>query len=412
MGSAMRGLALGVAVALLAAGAGGPALAQTGTATTAPTTTKPATTRDAPAPPATKARVTSKSADSRDAPATPAKSAAPKPAAPAKPAAPSAPPKPVTPAKPAVSAVPPKDAAGPPAAKPAAPPPQQAIPLRDATPAVTPLPGAPAPVGAPGTSFRQTHPLLGAFLTGLLGVGLADSLIGEGAAGPDMVSDAKAGNLLEPVAAGLDTAESAGRIARLLLLGALIALVVVAWRRSTAAGPSRQARHRRRSAPALPGLDDVGPDHDEPVLEPVTHPEALDAIADEQDFADILLVVQAGWSEGSVMAMRGHITPDMATWFDRRLAQNVENGVENRVVDVANVRVERLADWEESGLHFARARMRWRAIDYVIDMAKLPDEPGYIIDGSPEEPVECEEVWTFVKSPDGAWVLCEIESAR
>jgi len=295
---------------------------------------------------------------------------------------------------------------------PASPPPQQAIPLRDATPSAAPLPGAPAPVVVPGTSFRQTHPLLGAFLTGLLGVGLADSLIGEGAAGPDAVSDTKAGNLLVPVAEGLDTAESAGQITRLLLLGVLVALVVVAWRRSTAAAPSGPARHRRRSAPALSGLDDVGPDYNEPVLEPVTHPEALEAIADEQDFADILLVVQAGWSEGSVMAMRGHITPDMATWFDRRLAQNVENGVENRVVDVANVRVERLEDWEESGLHFARARMRWRAIDYVIDMAKLPDEPGYIIDGSPEEPVECEEVWTFVKSPDGAWVLCEIEGAR
>jgi predicted lipid-binding transport protein (Tim44 family) len=42
-------------------------------------------------------------------------------------------------------------------------------------------------------------------------------------------------------------------------------------------------------------------------------------------------------------------------------------------------------------------------------MSKLPDEPGYIIDGSPEKPLDCEEVWTFVKSPDGAWVLCEVE---
>ena len=76
---------------------------------------------------------------------------------------------------------------------------------------------------------------------------------------------------------------------------------------------------------------------------------------------------------------------------------------------VADIRVERLRDWEESGLHFAKARMRWRAIDYVIDMSKVPDEPGYIIAGSAEEPVECAEVWTFVQAPDGAWVLCEVE---
>jgi len=409
MGSATRGLALATAVGLLAVGAAAPALAQTGTATTA----KPAATKDTAAPPAKKARVTTKDTDSRDTVATPAKPAAPKPAATAQPAASTAAPKPGTPAKPAASAVAPKTAAAPAPAKSPALPPQQAIPLRDATPSATPLPGAPVPVEVPGTSYRQSHPLLGAFLTGLLGVGLADSLLGDAAPATNAAAEGKAGNLLEPVAAGLDTAELAGQITRLLLIGALIALAVAAWRRSTtAAAPSRAAGHRRRSAPALSGLGDVGPDEDEPALKPLTHPDALKPIADEQDFADILLVVQAGWSEGNVMAMRGHITPDMAAWFDRRLAQNVDNGVENRVVDVSNVRVERLKDWEESGLRFARARMRWRAIDYVIDMAKLPDEPAYIIDGSPEEPVECEEVWTFVKSPDGAWVLCEIEEAR
>lgn len=403
MGSAIRGLALGAAVGLFAVGAGVPALAETGTATTA----KPTATKDPVAPPAKKARVTTKDTDSKDAaarPATPAKPAAPKPAS-------TAAPKPATAAKPVAAAPAPKAADTPAPPKPAALPPQHATPLRDATPSAIPLPGAPVPVDVPGTSYRQSHPLLGAFLTGLLGAGLADSLLGEAAPDENAAAEGKADNLLAPVAAGLDTAELAGQIARLLLLGALIALAVAAWRRSTAAASSRPAGHRRRSAPAFSDLDDGGPDQDGPAVETLTHPHVIKAIADEQEFADILLVVQAGWSEGNVMAMRGHVTPDMATWFDRRLAQNVDNGVENRVVDVSNVRVERLEDWEESGLHFARARMRWRAIDYVIDMAKLPDEPAYIIAGSPQEPVECEEVWTFVKSPDGAWVLCEIEDA-
>jgi predicted lipid-binding transport protein (Tim44 family) len=79
------------------------------------------------------------------------------------------------------------------------------------------------------------------------------------------------------------------------------------------------------------------------------------------------------------------------------------------VVDVSGIRVERLDEWDQDGLHYAKARMHWRALDYVIDMSKLPDEPGYIIDGSPENPIDCDEVWTFVKSPDGAWLLCEVE---
>jgi predicted lipid-binding transport protein (Tim44 family) len=166
---------------------------------------------------------------------------------------------------------------------------------------------------------------------------------------------------------------------------------------------------RARSAPGLSAWDDLDRSLPEPEPASLGRPDDLKAIADEQDFADILLVVQAAWSEGDVMAMRGHITPDMATYFDRRLAQNIDNGIENRVVDVSNVRVERLSDWEEDGLHYAKARMRWRALDYIIDMSKLPDEPGYIIDGSPEKPLDSEEVWTFVKSPDGAWVLCEVE---
>ena len=433
MGLGKRGLTAWTGVAVLVASlsplvhAQTTAPAKTDSATTtkpasgkATTTTKPAATATKPSTtksPATTTPGTSTRAPGKTTSTAPAKSAtttakpgtAPKPTAPApvKPAASTAAsqPAPATqPKAPATAVAGPK----PPATIAPAPPPPQATPLRDTTPTASALPGAPAPVSVPGLSFRQRHPLVGGFLTGLLGAGLADALLGEDVPEAPPGKGLPPGNVLEPVAAGLATAEMTGQLLRLAFFGALVALAVMLYRRRALAASASVAA-RARSAPGLSAWDDLDRSLPEPEPASLGRPDDLKAIADEQDFADILLVVQAAWSEGDVMAMRSHITPDMATYFDRRLAQNIDNGIENRVVDVSNVRVERLSDWEEDGLHYAKARMRWRALDYIIDMSKLPDEPGYIIDGSPEKPLDCEEVWTFVKSPDGAWVLCEVE---
>jgi predicted lipid-binding transport protein (Tim44 family) len=374
--------------------------ATTTTKPTATATAKPpsgaATTRPATAPAKTTsavpARTTTGSAGTAK-PATAPKTTGPAGAKPATAAPPSS--------QPAAQPKPPPPV--PAAPKPAPPtPPPQATPLREATPAGSGLPGAPLPPVA-GMPFQQRHPLVTGFLTGLLGVGLADALLGEEA--PAVLP---AGSVLEPVAAGLNDAEMAGQFTRLALFAGLVTMAAMLYRRRMVAGRTPGSPNPR-SAPDLSAWGDLG--RTDPAAGPtgLARPDDLKAIADEQDFADILRVVQAAWSEGDVMAMRGHITPDMADYFDRRLAQNVDNGIENRVVDVSDIRVERISDWEEEGVHYAKARMSWRALDYVIDLSKLPDEPGYIIDGSLEKPLDCEEVWTFAKSPDGAWVLCEVE---
>jgi hypothetical protein len=418
MGLGKRGLTAWTGVAVLVASlsplvhAQTTAPAKTDSATTtkpasgkATTTTKPAATATKPS--TTKSPTTTtapaKSATTTAKPRTAPKPTAPVPVKPATSTATSPPAPAAQPKAPATAVAAPK----PPATITPAPPPQ-ATPLRDTTPTASALPGAPAPVSVPGLSFRQRHPLVGGFLTGLLGAGLADALLGEDVPEAPPGKGLPPGNVLEPVEAGLATAEMTGQLLRLAFFGALVALAVMLYRRR-AVTASASVAARARSAPGLSAWDDLDRSLPEPEPASLGRPDDLKAIADEQDFADILLVVQAAWSEGDVMAMRGHITPDMATYFDRRLAQNIDNGIENRVVDVSNVRVERLSDWEEDGLHYARARMRWRALDYIIDMSKLPDEPGYIIDGSPEKPLDCEEVWTFVRSPDGAWVLCEVE---
>jgi predicted lipid-binding transport protein (Tim44 family) len=50
--------------------------------------------------------------------------------------------------------------------------------------------------------------------------------------------------------------------------------------------------------------------------------------------------------------------------------------------------------------------MRFQMIDVTRDGA------GRVVDGSPTEHQTVTEVWTFVRSPGGHWVLSAIQQAR
>jgi len=374
---------------------------------TASSTTKPKAGTAATAKPGTASKPSGASM--------PAKPAATKPAT-TKPA--TTPPKPVAP-RPAAAAPPktpaprtesPKPVSPP---EPAPPPAVQATPLREAGPVGAPAtPNAaavgPAAAGVAATpSFLQRHPVIGGFATGLFGASLAESMLG-GPPEPQPGGAADA-NLLEPMPQAAHAAETAGQFTRLALFGGLVYLGVATWRRKSQETEPAAPGLRERTLPSVSDWEGAGKD-EEPAYDGLAHPVALREIADEQDFAEILRAVQSAWSEGNVALLRARVTPEMADHYNDALAQNARNGIESRVECVDDVRVERLRDWEEDGLKFATARLRWKALDYLIDAAKTPDEPGYVIDGSAEAPVECEETWTFVKAGEGAWVLTDVEA--
>lgn len=407
-----------------AATAGPPASAGTSTkpASSKPATPKPAATKPAPTKPATTKPATAKPATGSA--TKPAATTAAKPStaatatkpAPARQSAPSGGSKPAAappPPKPTVAAPKPPTAKSdsPALASPAAPvtpaaplPPVQTTPLKDAGPTAA-RPAAPG-VGAP--SFLERHPVMGGFAAGLLGTSLAHSFLGGGPA-EDAPGAPRDANVLEPVPQTSQTAETAGQFTRLALFGGLVYLGVAAWRRRAQETAPASAALRERSVPSVSDWDGAGGDA-APGFDGLTHPDNLKDIADDEDFAEILRAVQSAWSEGNIALIRAHVTPEMADHYNDALAQNSRNGIESRVEQVSEVRVERLRDWAEDGLQFASARMRWRALDYLIDVAKTPDEAGYVIDGSADEPVDCEETWTFVRVPDGAWVLTDVEA--
>jgi predicted lipid-binding transport protein (Tim44 family) len=46
----------------------------------------------------------------------------------------------------------------------------------------------------------------------------------------------------------------------------------------------------------------------------------------------------------------------------------------------------------------------------MIDVTR--DNFGRIVEGSPTEHVSATELWTFVRSPGGRWILSSIQQAR
>lgn len=119
--------------------------------------------------------------------------------------------------------------------------------------------------------------------------------------------------------------------------------------------------------------------------------------------------IQEAWGHGDLGRMRQLMTPEMLGYFSEELTRNASQGVQNVVADVRLDKGDITESWEEGDLQYATASMRWSAIDYVARIGGTPGQPGYVVSGDPRRPVEQEEVWTFVRSRGGNWLLSAIQ---
>jgi predicted lipid-binding transport protein (Tim44 family) len=62
--------------------------------------------------------------------------------------------------------------------------------------------------------------------------------------------------------------------------------------------------------------------------------------------------------------------------------------------------------WAEQGREYATVAMRFSMVDVTRDGA------GNVVDGSPTEHMTATEIWTFVRSSGGHWILSAIQQAR
>jgi predicted lipid-binding transport protein (Tim44 family) len=127
---------------------------------------------------------------------------------------------------------------------------------------------------------------------------------------------------------------------------------------------------------------------------------------DYQAFEQILRNTQAAWSRHDLNALRAMVTPEMLSYFAEQLSGQTSQGVRNEVTDVRLLQGDLAQAWSEGSREYATVAMRFSMIDVTRD------NTGRIVDGSPGEHVTATELWTFVRSPGGRWILSAIQQAR
>ena len=241
----------------------------------------------------------------------------------------------------------------------------------------TSSPGYGAPAYGYGTRSGFTSGLMG----GLIGAGLAGLLLGHGFWGGMMGFGGFLGFLLQ-----------------ILLLVLLVRFLVRLFRRPApifaGVGPGLFAR----AGPAGLGLADARGDAARP-------PIALGP-PDYRVFEQSHQAIQAAWSAHDVKALGALVTPEMLSYFAEQLAEQTSRGVRNEVTDVRLLQGDLAQSWTEHGRDYASVAMRFSMIDVTRDSL------GRIVEGSPTEPVSATELWTFVRSPGGRWILSAIQQAR
>ena len=97
----------------------------------------------------------------------------------------------------------------------------------------------------------------------------------------------------------------------------------------------------------------------------------------------------------------------MLGYFSEQLSANASRGVENKVEAVKLEQGDLSEAWsEEQASTYASVALRFSLLDYT---RRLGD--GAIVEGNPQVRSEATEVWTFMRSRGGSWILSAIQQA-
>jgi len=243
------------------------------------------------------------------------------------------------------------------------------------------------PVTSPVGGFFGRPGFLGGLFAGFLGAGLLGMLFGHGLFG------------------GL------GGFASILGLVLQVALIVIVarliwswWQRRTqpalASGPSLRDAFSgtRPGAPIFgggassaaqaraSGTDEVG-----------LTPEDFNA------FERLLAEVQTAYSTEDLGRLRTLATPEMVSFFAEDLAANASKGVANRLSDVKLLQGDLSEAWREGNTEYATVAMRYSLTDETVERAS-----GRVLEGGGQEATE---IWTFMRSRGGHWLLSAIQQS-
>ena len=244
---------------------------------------------------------------------------------------------------------------------------------------------AATPAAPQSGGFMARNPFLSGLMGGMLGAGLFGMMFGGGFAG------------------GLGGgAGMLGLLLQVLLIGGVAYLAVRLFRGWSAA----------RAQPATPDAYLASPGTTEAPMARSSSPLLVGSASaqlaitadDYTTFEATLSEIQTAYGKGDLATLRGLATPEMLGYFSEQLSANASRGVENKVEAVKLEQGDLSEAWSEAGLDYATVAMRFSMVDVTRRIAD-----GSIVEGSDRDRTEAREVWTFLRSRGGKWILSAIQ---
>jgi predicted lipid-binding transport protein (Tim44 family) len=244
---------------------------------------------------------------------------------------------------------------------------------------------SPRPSTSPVGGFFNRPGFLGGLFAGFLGAGLLGMLFGHGLMG------------------GL------GGFASFIGLLLQIALVVIVAR-------LLWAWWQRRNQPALAsgppfrdyatgfGLGSGGSGRPSVAATRASGTDEVGLTPDDFNaFERLLGEVQAAYGAEDLGRLRAIATPEVLSYFSEDLAANASKGVVNRVSNVKLLQGDLAEAWREGDTEYATVALR-----YSLDDEMVERDSGRVVQGGPDEATE---VWTFMRSRGGHWLLSAIQQS-
>jgi predicted lipid-binding transport protein (Tim44 family) len=253
--------------------------------------------------------------------------------------------------------------------------------------------GQTAPAAATGGFFSRS-PFMAGMMGGLIGVGLGGLLFGNGLFGG---------------LAGF--AGFLGLLLQIAIIGGLVWLLlrlIRGGRRPAVAGlPNGMARTMDggRGAPDLRAGGGAGGGGGRAA--PAAGAAAAAVTLSEADFDAFertLTEVNAAWSRQDLPGLQRVATPEMVQYFADDMADLASRGLRNETHDVKLEQGDLSEAWREGKREFASVAMRFSMVDVTRRVAD-----GVVVEGDAERRTEATEVWTFVRSQGGTWLLSAIQ---
>lgn len=262
-------------------------------------------------------------------------------------------------------------------------------------------PNAAATAGQAGAArggFFNRPGFMGGLMGGLLGAGLFGLLFGSGLLGGLSGFAGFLGLLIQVV------------------LVVIVARLLWSWwqRRNNApgyatvagpsmrnAGPQDEGRYAREQAAQQPAYGSGG--SGAPMMG------GGDAIeigeADFNTFEQRLSEVQAAYTAEDIGKLRQLATPEVVSYFSEELADNASRGLANTVGDIKLLQGDLAEAWREGDKEYATVAMRYSSVDYTVER-----KTGNVVEGD-KQPFERTEIWTFMRSRGGEWLLSAVQQA-